>query len=333
MVAAVHRAAAARQSRASAVERVCAFLAGYYLEPLIGRRWYAALFATGGLGGALASMLLNPPGVVTVGASGAIMGLLGAAVVLSFADAASEKTAKRMRWTALQMLIPSLIPMAAAGNAASTTPPIWAARRPAESMGLALQIIWPEGGERPVSCLDREHGSHAAGAVAAVIGHRLRRADLSRRTPADDGLIPDALMPAQERGRYGALRRSRRTLSARSARAILPRGLFPRANAISPTRRSICAPRCDEAAILANDTHAGTVRRSLRILSSPRPRWAKATSLEAQLLCRAPIATTPPRAPTWPRASRCCEGRHLPLIEGGPCPCSAPTRIARDGQF
>src|SRR5581483_4344349 len=46
------------------------FLAGWFLEPLIGRRWYAAIFVIGALGGALGSLAANPPQIVTVGASG-----------------------------------------------------------------------------------------------------------------------------------------------------------------------------------------------------------------------------------------------------------------------
>ncbi|HEX4535111.1 MAG TPA: rhomboid family intramembrane serine protease, partial [Rhizomicrobium sp.] len=59
-------------------------LVGWLLEPLIGRGWYAATFVFGALGGALASMLLNPANLVSVGASGGLMALLSATFVCSF---------------------------------------------------------------------------------------------------------------------------------------------------------------------------------------------------------------------------------------------------------
>src|SRR5262245_36217348 len=60
------------------------FLAGAILESLVGRAWLAALFVVGGLGGALMSLALNPSNLVSVGASGAIMGLFAAILVLSY---------------------------------------------------------------------------------------------------------------------------------------------------------------------------------------------------------------------------------------------------------
>ena len=57
---------------------VALLLAGWTLEPLIGRAWLLALFVLGALGGSAMSFAWNDPNVVSVGASGAIMGLLAA---------------------------------------------------------------------------------------------------------------------------------------------------------------------------------------------------------------------------------------------------------------
>ena len=58
-------------------------ISGGLLERLVGRAWLLALFAIGALGGSLMSLAINPPTLVSVGASGAIMGLLAAGLVLS----------------------------------------------------------------------------------------------------------------------------------------------------------------------------------------------------------------------------------------------------------
>jgi rhomboid protease GluP len=87
------------------------YLAGTLLESLVGRAWFLALFVVGTLGGSLASLALNPPTTVSVGASGAIMGLLAAALTLSLRfPAGAART--RMQMSMLQVLIPSLIPLA-----------------------------------------------------------------------------------------------------------------------------------------------------------------------------------------------------------------------------
>jgi rhomboid protease GluP len=85
-------------------------LAGWVLEPLLGRVWMFALFILGALGGSALSYLLNPESVVSVGASGAIMGLLAAAFVSSFRlPEGGERLASQMML--LRVLIPSLIPI------------------------------------------------------------------------------------------------------------------------------------------------------------------------------------------------------------------------------
>jgi membrane associated rhomboid family serine protease len=57
------------------------FTLGQMMEPAMGKLRFGALYATSLLGGSLGVMLLSPNSV-TVGASGAVFGLLGAAVVV-----------------------------------------------------------------------------------------------------------------------------------------------------------------------------------------------------------------------------------------------------------
>ena len=57
---------------------------GTLLERLVGRAWFLAFFVIGALGGSALSLALNPASTTSVGASGAIMGLFGAAFVGSY---------------------------------------------------------------------------------------------------------------------------------------------------------------------------------------------------------------------------------------------------------
>jgi rhomboid protease GluP len=89
------------------------FVAGHMLESLIGRAWFGAVYVVGALGGSLLSLALNPPAIVSVGASGAIMGLFAAMMVVSLHfPPGALRTALRMN--ALYVLIPSLLPLTSA---------------------------------------------------------------------------------------------------------------------------------------------------------------------------------------------------------------------------
>ncbi|GAB3457723.1 rhomboid family intramembrane serine protease [Kineococcus endophyticus] len=59
------------------------WITGQYLEPLLGRVRFSALYLVSALGGAVGALLLAPAGTVTVGASGAIFGLFAALFVVN----------------------------------------------------------------------------------------------------------------------------------------------------------------------------------------------------------------------------------------------------------
>jgi rhomboid protease GluP len=87
------------------------WMAGLLLEPLVGRAWFFTLFFLGALGGSLMSVAINPPNIVSVGASGAIMGLFAAALVLAFRfPAGPQRTAIHVGL--LRVFVPSMIPLA-----------------------------------------------------------------------------------------------------------------------------------------------------------------------------------------------------------------------------
>jgi rhomboid protease GluP len=94
---------------------IALFFAGYVLEGLVGRAWFFALFVIGALGGSLMSLAINPATTVSVGASGAIMGLFASAFVCSF-RLPMDANRTHVQMGLLRVLIPSLIPLAATGT-------------------------------------------------------------------------------------------------------------------------------------------------------------------------------------------------------------------------
>lgn len=98
-----------------ALNCVALFFAGAVLERAVGKSWLAAIFVIGALGGACGSLLINPHDMVSVGASGGIMALFAAMVVLSFRYTLPEVRAK-LRNRAIGVLVPSLLPLASASK-------------------------------------------------------------------------------------------------------------------------------------------------------------------------------------------------------------------------
>lgn len=140
---------------------IALWMAGLVLESLVGRAWLFALFFVGALGGSVMSLAINPAETVSVGASGAIMGLLAAALVLAFRfPAGPERTTIHMGL--LRVFIPAMIPLAVRSG-----PRIdFGAHLGGALVGLLLGIIllaaWPRTAVRP-----RFAG---AGVVLALLG-------------------------------------------------------------------------------------------------------------------------------------------------------------------
>jgi rhomboid protease GluP len=83
---------------------------GSLLERLLGRAWFAAIYAISTVTGGLMSLAINPPTVVSVGASGAIMGVMASLFVASF-HFPPGPVRTRLLTAALQVLVPSLLPV------------------------------------------------------------------------------------------------------------------------------------------------------------------------------------------------------------------------------
>lgn len=93
---------------------IALYIGGNILERLIGRAWFIAVFVIGAIGGSLMSLAINPPNVISVGASGAIMALLAAAYVCSYRMPPDMRTSTQM--SLARMLIPALIPLASSAH-------------------------------------------------------------------------------------------------------------------------------------------------------------------------------------------------------------------------
>jgi rhomboid protease GluP len=91
---------------------IALFFVGVRLEPTIGRGWFLLIFVISALGGVVGSLFGNAHGLSSVGASGAITGLIGALFVMSFNPYADIDQQRAMRKTALRFGVPALLPLA-----------------------------------------------------------------------------------------------------------------------------------------------------------------------------------------------------------------------------
>ena len=91
------------------------YILGGLLEPAIGKLQFAILYAVSLLAGAFGALLLEPDGL-TVGASGAIFGLMGAAVVVMQARGINPMESGLGLWIGLNLLITFTIPNISIGG-------------------------------------------------------------------------------------------------------------------------------------------------------------------------------------------------------------------------
>jgi rhomboid protease GluP len=170
-------------------------LVGYLLEPLIGSAWFAALFVVGAFGGAWASLFMNPAGIVTVGASGAIMALLSATFVCSFHDEAGG-VAKRMRYLSLRLIIPSLLPSLASAASHTDFSAHTGGAVAGAAMGFALMILWPEDAPRP-AFKPVAYAIAALGISLAAVAFWMAMHATTAIAERDIGLIPQNEIPRE----------------------------------------------------------------------------------------------------------------------------------------
>ena len=126
------------------------FFVGMRLEPMVGRGRFALIFMVSALGGVAGSLYGNPPDIVSVGASGAITGLIGALFVVSFHHRADPIEQRMMRRTSLRFGIPALLPLVVAASGSSTDYFAHAGGAIAGgAVGLVLCVLWSADAARP----------------------------------------------------------------------------------------------------------------------------------------------------------------------------------------
>jgi rhomboid protease GluP len=90
---------------------IALLLGGWLLERLVGSLWFFVFFVVGALGGSLMSLGVGPANVVSVGTSGALMGMFAALLIGSFHLPAGTPARQRLQVNSLQVLVPSLLPL------------------------------------------------------------------------------------------------------------------------------------------------------------------------------------------------------------------------------
>jgi membrane associated rhomboid family serine protease len=90
-------------------------LVGMQIEPMVGPQRLAAIFVLSALGGEAGSLIGNPPNEASLGASGAIMGVIAASFVMSFSARSSDES-RRMRRRALLFGVPAIAPLFLVGQ-------------------------------------------------------------------------------------------------------------------------------------------------------------------------------------------------------------------------
>jgi rhomboid protease GluP len=173
--------------------------AGYVLEPMIGRAWFAALFVVGALCGSLLSLALNSGVIVSVGASGAVMALFACMLVLS-QHFPKGGTRTSLQMNAVYVLLPSLLPLASMFKGAKVD---YAAHFGGAiggvAMGFLLLALWRRDEARP-----RLRAAALAVAIVGLAGFASAAALARQNYPVYDmsaALAPQAVIPTNEAAR------------------------------------------------------------------------------------------------------------------------------------
>jgi len=122
---------------------------GIRLEPTIGRGWFLLIFVVSAIGGVVGSLYGNMPFVCSVGASGAISGLIGALFVMSFNPYADVDQQRAMRKTALRFGVPALLPLAWGASGGVDYFGHAGGALAGAAMGALICVVWSHDSLRP----------------------------------------------------------------------------------------------------------------------------------------------------------------------------------------
>jgi membrane associated rhomboid family serine protease len=147
---------------------IALFFVGVRLEPMIGRGWLLLIFVASALGGAIGSLYGNAPGMPSVGASGAITGLIGALFVVSFNPYADPDHQRAMRKTALRFGVPALLPLAFGASGGVDYFAHAGGALAGAALGVVLCVVWSHDSIRPTFARQAGLGALAGFAGALV---------------------------------------------------------------------------------------------------------------------------------------------------------------------
>lgn len=174
-------------------------VAGYVLESLLGRAWLMVLFVIGTLGGSLMGLAVNPANQVSVGVSGAVMGLLAAALVASYRYPVGRQRSEA-QMSVVRFLVPSLLPLATTtgGGRVDYAAHIGGALAGALA-GFVLLRIWPKNQPHPPHRRTATALAFVAAAcfVVALLSARRGYAEYSQELLVDDAKIPELIEQAK----------------------------------------------------------------------------------------------------------------------------------------
>ena len=143
-------AAFIHSSAAHLILNCLALFFGRALEKAVGSAWFLAIYLMAALGGSALSIVANSVSLLSVGASGAILGIFGAQVVIAYAHFPKGDERTRLAQTAWRVLIPTLA--AFTGRGGGTRIDFAAHVGGALTGALAgylLTLAWPPGRARP----------------------------------------------------------------------------------------------------------------------------------------------------------------------------------------
>ncbi|MBU6160191.1 MAG: rhomboid family intramembrane serine protease [Myxococcales bacterium] len=133
-----------------ALNLFCIWVAGRSLERLLGRLWFLAAFAFTALAGSAASMAFGSDNVVSIGASGGALGLMGLGAVVAL-RLRSWNGRNLLLLQSLQILIPSLFLMRAPDGSAVDVAAHVGGALSGVALGLLLRLkpVWPHDATMP----------------------------------------------------------------------------------------------------------------------------------------------------------------------------------------
>ncbi len=171
------------------------WIGGVFLEAVVGPAWLFAIFGVGALGGSLMSLAINDPNIVSVGASGAIMGMLASGLVATWRIPESAGRS-RIRGGLLRMLIPSLVPIFSVHSGEKID---YADHFGGTLAGLAVGLLilasWPRDG-RAINSAFAKLLAAACGALFILGGVRV--AQLYPQYAIGGSLIPNDELPKDD---------------------------------------------------------------------------------------------------------------------------------------